>query len=105
MTPRAPGVAAASTALFATDHRYPFKITIRCQCCGGENVGRDATARWCDTAQKWELGGVNDDGFCDDCDTEIKLVERFTDDTGADLGPVTRGDLYEGEAAPDDLED
>ena len=84
-----------------SDHGHPFKILICCRACGGQNVGRDATARWSVTDQVWELGGVNDDGFCDDCDTEIRLVERHVDISGNDAGPVSAADLFEGERFED----
>ena len=84
-----------------SDHLHPFKILICCQTCRGQNVGRDATARWSMADQVWELGGVNDDGFCDDCDTEIRLVERHVDMEGNDAGPVSSADMFDGERFED----
>lgn len=43
------------------------KIDIVCPVCGSKSVGRDATASWCVETQDWELSGVMDSGFCNDC--------------------------------------
>jgi hypothetical protein len=51
------------------------KITYRCRKCGGNNVGWDAVAYWCDEAQAPVLGSTYDDGWCDTCGPDQKLVE------------------------------
>lgn len=51
------------------------RISIRCGTCGGSNVMRDAWAVWSDEAQDWELGAVFDDGACEDCGGQARLVE------------------------------
>jgi hypothetical protein len=48
------------------------KIKMVCPYCGGDDVGRDATVRWNIEKQDWELSGIFDDGFCDDCSTDVK---------------------------------
>jgi hypothetical protein len=42
-------------------------IKLVCEKCGSEDVSRDASARWCETTQKWELSAVYDQAFCDAC--------------------------------------
>lgn len=51
------------------------KITINCGECGSREVARDANARWSDDLQDWELTGVYDQGYCDDCG-EVSLKEK-----------------------------
>lgn len=51
------------------------KIKMVCGTCGSENVKRDAWAVWDEAEQKWVLGPVFDDAFCDDCDRETEIKE------------------------------
>lgn len=74
------------------DHNHPFPIEIRCDHCRGDNVMRDAFARWNITAQKWELSSVFDQGYCDDCEGETRLVERHLDGS-----PVGEWDKFHNE--------
>lgn len=79
------------------DHRHRFVIGIHCQSCRGTNVSRDATARWSEQEQVWEMSGVQDQGTCDDCNDEARLVERLRDMDGLDAGPVSLNDCYDDE--------
>lgn len=54
------------------------KITMVCPKCRGENVWKDANAKWDYDQQGWELAGTFDNEYCDDCDTEVTL-ERVED--------------------------
>lgn len=51
----------------------PIKIV--CAKCGGISVCRDATVRWDVLQQDWTLSGVQDQGYCDDCNGEARLKE------------------------------
>lgn len=52
-------------------------IRIVCAKCGGENVSKDALARWCVETQQWEISTTYDKAnYCDDCDGEVHLEER-----------------------------
>lgn len=44
-----------------------------CATCGGDNVLKDAWARWDVELQEWQLDNVFDDAFCEDCDSARKL--------------------------------
>ena len=46
-----------------------------CGHCGSTEVCRDATATWSVEEQKWELAGVQDQGYCELCDGEASLKE------------------------------
>jgi hypothetical protein len=46
-----------------------------CAACGGQDVSRDATATWNKETQKWELAGVQDQGYCEDCGGEATISE------------------------------
>ena len=48
-----------------------------CTHCGSPDVGLDATARWSAQAQDWELGGVHDNSWCDNCSGESDLVACY----------------------------
>lgn len=52
-----------------------IKIKIICSDCGSEDVRRDAFAEWDVETQKWTLGPVFDQGFCDNCGQEVILAE------------------------------
>jgi len=52
-----------------------MKIRIVCRGCGSENVMRDAWAEWDVVSQQWELKSVFDSAYCEECDSETKLVE------------------------------
>jgi hypothetical protein len=45
-----------------------------CPHCGGENVSKDATARWDVSQQAWLISGMHDGEHCDDCDVELKRI-------------------------------
>lgn len=51
-------------------------VSIECEKCGSENVGRDAWAVWNIATQDWECGPVFDHAYCFNCDEEAALVER-----------------------------
>jgi hypothetical protein len=51
-------------------------ITLHCQHCDSQNIGRDSWAHWNANAQAWECGPVFDHAHCFDCDAETRLVER-----------------------------
>lgn len=54
------------------------KINMICGGCGSNDVGRDATARWCIDKQEWVLSGVFDNAFCEECqvdDPDLEEVE------------------------------
>jgi hypothetical protein len=75
------------------DHSNPALIAIHCRHCKGGDVLRDAFAEWDVELQKWALGAVFDQGYCQDCDGEATLVARWMDGGG----PVTDYDRYEDE--------
>lgn len=50
-------------------------INIVCEECGSTDVHRDATAAWSTELQMWELCGIMDQGYCNDCDSEANLKE------------------------------
>ena len=50
-------------------------IDIVCANCGGGDVRRDADASWDRACQRWELCSVFDQGYCEDCGSEVKLKE------------------------------
>jgi len=54
------------------------KIIMVCPKCRGENVWKDANARWDYNQQGWDLNATFDNEYCDDCDTEVTL-ERVED--------------------------
>ncbi len=72
-------------------------VTVRCKQCGSEEVIRDASAVWSDSDQTWELAGVNDQGYCDNCGSETSLAQRYLGTDGEDYGAVTQADLYDSE--------
>lgn len=74
-------------------HHHAFAIVMRCRVCRGDEVTRDASAKWDHMAQCWDLAGVQDQGTCESCG-ETKLVERIADDQGCDLGPASDADRY-----------
>ena len=53
----------------------PPKVRMVCEVCGAIEVTRDATARWSETDQRWELAGVQDQGYCDECGCETSIQE------------------------------
>lgn len=52
----------------------PIKIV--CSFCGSEDVRRDAYAEWDPDIQKWTLGTVFDQGYCEQCGGEASLDEE-----------------------------
>ena len=84
-----------------SDYRPSFKLLICCKDCRSQNVSRDGAARWSVPDQVWELSGIQDQGYCDDCGGEARLVERHVDMDGNDAGPVTAADLFGGEQFED----
>lgn len=57
------------------------KIWICCSHCGSRDVTRDATTRWDDDAQEWQLSGIFDDGACDTCgEASLEEVDIVDDD-------------------------
>lgn len=73
------------------DHSHPFPIMIHCHKCRGQNVTRDAVARWDAESQRWIMGTVFDNGDCLDCGS-ASLVERKLDGS-----PVSALHLFKGE--------
>ena len=55
--------------------RNPPKIRIVCSHCRSESVTRDANASWNPDTQDWELEGVMDAAYCNDCGGECSLEE------------------------------
>lgn len=53
----------------------PPKIRIVCSHCRSESVTRDANASWNPDTQDWELEGVMDAAYCNDCGGECSLEE------------------------------
>ena len=53
----------------------PPKIRIVCSHCRSESVTRDANASWNPDTQGWELEGVMDAAYCNDCGGECSLEE------------------------------
>lgn len=62
-------------AAIETAKKPPTAIRIVCDKCGSDNVVRDATAAWSVELQQWELAGVQDAGYCNECDSRQTLVE------------------------------
>lgn len=46
-----------------------------CKDCGGINISVDATAVWNYRKKDWDLSGVMDGGYCNDCDREQKFFD------------------------------
>ena len=53
-----------------------IRLKMSCKSCGSENVLRDAWAEWDSETQRWELSSVFDHAYCDDCDSETKILEE-----------------------------
>jgi hypothetical protein len=51
-------------------------MKVICGCCGGEDVLRDAWARWDAMSETWEVRAILDAGWCHDCDGEVVLETR-----------------------------
>lgn len=51
------------------------RIVITCANCGSADVRRDAFAAWNVEAQDWEIASVYDEGHCEDCEGEARLIE------------------------------
>lgn len=64
-------------------------IWICCSECGSRDVMRDATARWDDDAQEWDLNVVFDNSDCNDCAT-ARSLEEVTLVTDADIPEAIR---------------
>jgi hypothetical protein len=50
-------------------------VDIACSHCISRNVRRDANAAWNVSTQRWELSALFDQGYCEDCGGEARLVE------------------------------
>lgn len=48
-------------------YRAAGRIRIVCANCGSDACGRGAEARWNEAAQAWDVVGVYDSSWCDDC--------------------------------------
>lgn len=46
------------------------KVKMVCSNCGSENCGKDASVRWNVDTQAYEVSGIFDDGWCEDCSCE-----------------------------------
>jgi hypothetical protein len=77
-------------------------IRIICGECGSDNVRRDAWAEWDIDAQRWVLGSVFDQGFCEACGEERSLDEEEIGVTREDPVPApaittsSTGDVHAG---------
>lgn len=78
---------------------YPFKVAICCSFCQSVDVRRDAFAEWDQFEQVWILGAVFDQGYCETCDGEARLVERMVDEHDEDIGPLRDSDTFAGEVS------
>lgn len=67
-----------SRMIFNTASKGPFKQTIHCSICDGTEINRDATAKWNEEAQEWEMSCTFDSFYCDDCGHEVEIIERLT---------------------------
>jgi hypothetical protein len=61
-------------------------IEIRCATCGSTDVRRDALASWNFEEQEWQLSGVLDEGYCEDCGMarglkEVDVTSDYIKDT------------------------
>lgn len=56
--------------------RIKDQIEIACKECDSLNVRRDAWAQWDVAAQSWVLGSVFDQGYCERCEGEARLIEQ-----------------------------
>lgn len=67
------------------------RIKYVCASCGGDEMSWDATARWSEADQEFEMSGdVCDTSYCDDCGGEAR--EKVLDlDTGEELKQPPRG--------------
>lgn len=52
------------------------QIRYVCVKCGGDNVGHDATVKWDVEKQAWDISGIFDNSFCDDCGDDIDIKEE-----------------------------
>ncbi len=57
------------------------RVSLHCRDCGSKNVSSDATVRWDEEAQDWEVSGIFDCKNCDDCGAENDYCDerRLTD--------------------------
>lgn len=65
------------------DHSNEFAIVVTCETCGSADVTRDATVRWNQQAQKWELSDTMDHGDCNTCEShrlEDTPLDHWTGD-------------------------
>lgn len=51
-------------------------IEFFCKTCGSTDVRRDAWAEWNREEQRWVLGEVYDQAYCNACEGETKLDEK-----------------------------
>jgi hypothetical protein len=64
-----------SRSVSLSDAELGGPIAIVCSRCGSRNVNRDASAAWNTSTQEWELCGLCDQGYCEDCGGEANLEE------------------------------
>lgn len=50
------------------DNQHPV-----CRYCGSEDISSDASVRWNSDKKDWEVSGVFDGGYCDNCEQEMKF--------------------------------
>ena len=48
-----------------------------CAHCGSKNVSCDATVRWSYESQAWEVSDVLDGDYCDDCEGECRVEQKY----------------------------
>lgn len=63
------------------------KIKKICPVCRGDNVWKDANARFNEATQEWELLNIFDSEYCEDCDCEVSLEEEPIDGQKATSDP------------------
>jgi hypothetical protein len=51
------------------------KVKFICVYCGSTDVSCDATVRWDIGTQQWEIAGVQDQEYCEDCGGETSLAK------------------------------
>jgi Zn finger protein HypA/HybF involved in hydrogenase expression len=56
-----------------------MKIQYVCPYCGSNDISADANATWSIEKQEWEISGIHDTFWCNNCEQDIKgyrLVEE-----------------------------
>lgn len=85
------GAVARITAIEIKPDSKPNPIKIVCSNCGSDDITCDATTRWDEDTQQWELSGVFDSKTCGNCGyekdymTEVPL-EPEGDENGSSAG-------------------